>query len=83
MPSTDDKTYKEKKNEIRDLTCALTYEDRMSILQILRVQLEKSKIIESADGCRINLETLPDEMIDKLHHIVTSKVKVSADNLIV
>ena len=57
------------KNKVGDLK----YTDRLYILQILK-QHTPSRIIENADGCRINLDRLDVHIIDKLHHIISSKI---------
>ena len=57
------------KNKIDDLK----YSDRIYVLQILK-QHTPSRIIENADGCRVNLDRLDIHIIDKLHHIISSKI---------
>jgi hypothetical protein len=71
-----------KKTEIKNDVTKLTYEDRLYVLEILKQQLPSNKIIENADGCRINLDTLSDDIIHKIHHIVKTKLKIPAINLI-
>lgn len=60
-------------NEIKDDVNELSYEDRMHVLQILKQHLP-FKIIEHADGCRVNLDTLKPEIINKLHHIIKTRL---------
>ena len=71
-----------KKIEIKTDATKLPYEDRLYVLEILKQQLPATKIIENADGCRINLDTLSDDIIHKIHHIVKNKLKIPAINLI-
>ena len=71
-----------KKLNIKNRANELAHEDRLYVLQILMQQLPLSKIIENADGCRINLDSLTDDIIQKIHYIVNSKLKVSSTNLI-
>lgn len=71
-----------KKLNIKNKANDLTYEDRLYVLQILKQQLPPSKIIEHADGCRINLDNLTDDIINKIHHIIKMKLKISCTNKI-
>ena len=60
----------------------LVYEDRLYLLNILKQHLPEEKITENADGCRINLDSLPDEIINKLHYIMKNKLRVPITDLI-
>ena len=60
----------EKKSSIVSKALELDYEDRLYVLQILKQQLDPVKIVEHADGCRINLDNLPDSIINKIYHII-------------
>lgn len=70
------------KLDIKNRIDELSYDDRLYVLEILKQQLPLSKIIENADGCRINLDTLTIDIINKIHHIIKLKLKISHDNLI-
>lgn len=71
-----------KKREIKDSANELAYEDRLYVLQILKQSIPPSKIIEHADGCRINLDGLESELINKIHHIINAKLNISKTNII-
>lgn len=71
-----------KKRDIKNRANELVYEDRLYVLEILKQQLPVSMIIENADGCRINLDNMTYEIINKIHHIIKLKLKISNDNLI-
>ena len=71
-----------KKRDIKNRANELPYEDRLHVLEILKHQLPVSMIIENADGCRINLDNMTHEIINKIHHIIKLKLKISHDNLI-
>tara|TARA_Y100000389_G_C17263282_1_gene414120 strand:+ start:431 stop:658 length:228 start_codon:yes stop_codon:yes gene_type:complete len=66
-----------KKEEIKNKVNFLLHEDRLYLLQVLKNQLSSSQIAEHADGCRINLDILSNDMINKIHHIVTTKLETS------
>ena len=71
-----------KKLNIKNRANELTYEDRLYVLQILKQHLQMSKIIEHADGCRINLDSLTDDIINKIYYIIKMKLKISHTNKI-
>jgi hypothetical protein len=71
-----------KKLNIKNRANELAYEDRLYVLQILKQHLPMSKIIEHADGCRINLDSLTDDIINKIYHIIKMKLKISHTNKI-
>lgn len=71
-----------KKQEIQNNACELAYADRLYVLQILKQHIPKHAIIEHADGCRINLDCISDDIINKIHHIVKSKMNISTVNTI-
>ena len=71
-----------KKNEIKNRANELTYDDRLYVLRILRHHLPATKIIEHADGCRINLDNLTVEIINKIHYIINTRLKISIYNKI-
>jgi hypothetical protein len=71
-----------KKLNIKNKADDLAYEDRLYVLQILKQQLPISKIIEHADGCRINLDSLTEDIINKIYHIINMKLKISHTNKI-
>lgn len=71
-----------KKLNIKNRANDLAYEDRLYVLQILKQHLPVSKIIEHADGCRINLDGLTEDIINKIHHIIKMKLKISHINKI-
>lgn len=66
-----------KKDEIKNKVNYLLHEDRLYLLQVLKNQLPISQIAEHADGCRINLDTLSNDMVNKIHHIVITKLETS------
>lgn len=70
------------KLDIKNRVDELSYDGRLYVLEILKQHLPLSKIIENADGCRINLDTLTIDIINKIHHIIKLKLKISHDNLI-
>ena len=65
---------KEKIQYIKNKVDDLMYTDRLYILEILKQHLNPQSIIENADGCRVNLDTLSFDIINKLHYIICSKV---------
>jgi hypothetical protein len=71
-----------KKINIKNRANDLAYDDRLYVLQILKQHLSMSKIIEHADGCRINLDNLTDDIINKVHHIIKMKLEISHTNKI-
>lgn len=71
-----------KKINIKNRANELAYEDRLYVLQILKQHLPLSKIIEHADGCRINLDNLTGDIINKIHHIINTKLEISHTNKI-
>jgi hypothetical protein len=71
-----------KKLEIKNIANELTYDDRLYVLQILKQHLHVKKIIEHADGCRINLDCLNDDIINKIHYIIKTKLTISHSNKI-
>jgi hypothetical protein len=71
-----------KKINIKNRVNELTYDDRLYVLKILKQHLPLSKIIEHADGCRINLDSLTIEILNKIHHIIKIKLQISYDNKI-
>lgn len=71
-----------KKLEIKNRANELVYEDRLYVLQILKQHLPPSKIIEHADGCRINLDNIALDLINKIHHIIDTKLKIPNHNKI-
>lgn len=58
----------------------LELDDKLYILDILRQQIPMKSIKEHADGCRVNLDRLADDIINKIHHIIISKIKASQSN---
>ena len=64
-----------KKMYIKNKVDYLTYKDRLYVLQILKQHIP-SKIIENADGCRINLDKLDSFVIEKIHHIISSRINI-------
>jgi hypothetical protein len=75
-------TITEKKNDIKNNANELIYEDRLYVLQILKQHLPSTRIIEHADGCRINLDILTYDIINKIHYIILSKLNISNSNKI-
>lgn len=71
-----------KKLSIKNRVEELTYDDRIYVLQILKQHLPIEKIIEHADGCRINLDNLTIDIINKIHHIIMMKLQISNSNKI-
>lgn len=69
-----------KKIDIKNRANDLIHDDRLYVLQILKQHLSSSKIIEHADGCRINLDNLTADIINKIHHIIKMKLKISHNN---
>jgi len=62
-----------KKKEIQKYAGELNYEDRLHVLNILKQHLPYNKIIEHADGTRVNLDTIPSTLVDKIHHIIKTR----------
>ena len=60
----------------------LIYEDRINILELLRQQVDESLIIENADGCRVNLDKIPTDVINKIEYVLIAKLKVSEISMI-
>ena len=54
-------------------TNELPKEDRMLVLKF--VQTLTNRLSESADGCRINLDKLPDIHIHKLYLLIKNRVE--------
>ena len=75
-------TLNTKKKEIRTVANSLSYDDRIYILDILRHQISPSKIIENADGSRINLDMVSVDIIDKIYRIMKTRSKISQTNRI-
>ena len=71
-----------KKINIKNRANEMAYDDRLYVLQILKQHLPMSKIIEHADGCRINLDSMTDDIINKIHHIIKTKLEISQTNKI-
>jgi hypothetical protein len=71
-----------KKKEIVNNSEDLCYEDRLYVLRILLQHTPKIRIIEHRDGTRINLDLLSQEIINKIHYIISSKLTVPEKNLI-
>jgi tRNA(Ser,Leu) C12 N-acetylase TAN1 len=63
------------KNIIKTKSNDLSYDDRLNMLKILQQYLPASKIIENADGCRINLDSISIEIINTLYHLIKTKRK--------
>ena len=61
-----------KKREIQEFASELDYEDRLHVLQILKQHIPH-KIIEHADGSRVNLDTISDTLLDNLYHIIKNR----------
>lgn len=70
-------TNPQKRNDLRDRIGNLSYDDRLYILEILKQHLPPSKIIENADGCRVNLDTVSDDLVDKLYHIMMTRLSTT------
>lgn len=68
--------------KIRDKVGDLTYDDRLHVLSILKQHTPLPKIIEHADGCRVNMDTLPADLIDKIYYMVESKLNISEKDMI-
>lgn len=51
----------------------LSYPDKIYILNIIKINIDNNLISECSDGCRINLDRLPDELINRLYTIVENK----------
>lgn len=60
----------------------LIYEDRLHILELLKQQVNESLIIENADGCRINLDKVSDDVINKIEYVIRTKLKVPETSMI-
>ena len=73
-------------NRQREIICdkagTLCYDDRLFILNLLKLEIDASHIIENADGSRINLDLLPDTIINKIYYIMISKLKISKKDTI-
>jgi ATP-dependent RNA circularization protein (DNA/RNA ligase family) len=72
----------DKKIDIKNNTNELCYDDRLYVLKILKQHLDLNKIIEHADGCRINLDSMTPDIINKIHHIINTKLQLSKENII-
>ena len=73
---------REQRIQIKDRADELCHEDRIYILGILKQQLSPDRIVENRDGSRVNLDRLSDTLVNKLHHIMTSKLKISKKDTI-
>jgi len=60
----------------------LDFDDKIHILDVLRQQIPPKSIKEHADGCRINLDKLTDDIINKIHYIILTKIKAHKSNFI-
>lgn len=60
----------------------LDFDDKLHILDILRQQMPSKSIREHADGCRINLDKLNDDIINKIHYIILTKINSQQSNFI-
>ena len=67
-------TVLQKRNDIRDRISNLSHDNRLYILEILKQHLPPSRIIENADGCRVNLDIVSDDLIGKLYHIMVTRL---------
>lgn len=61
----------------------LDFDDKIHILDILRQQMPPKNIREHADGCRINLDKLTDDIINKIHYIILTKIKAQYQSNII
>ena len=67
-----------KKKYIIDNSNNMDYPDRLKLLQIIKLHVYSIKDIkENADGSRINLDKLNDDIITKLYHIIISKLNIN------
>ena len=82
IPEKHDENTVIKKREICNIAMDMQYENRLHILELLKQQLNQSKIIENADGCRVNLDTLSSKYIDKLYYIIKNKSVIPTSDLI-
>ena len=64
----------QKKEFIINSCTRLQYPDKMFVLNIIKNHIDTPCITEGADGCRINLDKLPDELIIRLFNIVENKL---------
>ena len=62
-----------KKLYIKDNIGDLCYDDRLHILSLL-IQDSTIKVIESLDGCRVNMDIIADNHITKIYAIISSKL---------
>ena len=67
----------EKKLYIISNVSKLNYEDRIHLLGVIKQHVSDDLIKENRDGSRINLDKLHDNLINKLYHIVISKLNIS------
>jgi hypothetical protein len=71
-----------RKIDIKNMSNELVYDDRLHVLNILKQHIPLTKVIEHADGCRINLDGLTDDVIKKIHHVIKMKLRISHTNKI-
>jgi len=64
----------QKKLYIINSCTRLQYHDKMFILNTIKNHIDNNLITESADGCRINLDKLPDDLILRIFNIVENKI---------
>jgi hypothetical protein len=67
----------EKKLYLISNVSKLNYEDRIHLLGVIKQHVSDDLIKENRDGSRINLDKLHDNLINKLYHIVISKLNIS------
>lgn len=74
-------TPKQKKLFLIEKAEQLCYDDRLQLLSVLNQDADGSQfIVENGDGCRIDLDKLSINLINKLYHIVNIKLETKNIN---
>ena len=60
----------------------LDYDDKLYVLDILRQHIPIKCIKQHADGSRINLDRLEENIINKIYHIIVTKIKAAKSNFL-
>jgi ATP-dependent RNA circularization protein (DNA/RNA ligase family) len=60
----------------------LDLDEKLHVLNILRQHIPIRSVKQHADGCRINLDKLNADVINKIHYIILTKIKASHSNFL-
>lgn len=72
------KTISEKKRYICDACLTMSKEDLVSILNFLiREHVSSSKFSQNLDGLKINLNSVPDSVVERLYNFIQYKISTS------